>query len=120
MLNCLLVVLATPRAKLTGYHRTLVMKTLVYKSLRHLLVVSTIAIFSVNLILAQSGRRAKTPVPTPSPQVSEPADSKAVEEPITYIIIGGHNIDPDTKEMWSTDVSTVVKACTERLKEPPQ
>lgn len=35
-------------------------------------------------------------------------------------MIGGHDIDPDTKEIWSNDTSIVAKACTERLKEPPK
>ena len=89
---------------------------------RFLLFASAIGIFSANeIILAQSGRRPKTTAATPSPQVSEPVDSKTVaQEQILYVIIGGHDIDPDTKESWSTQVSTVVKACTAQLKEPPQ
>jgi len=86
-----------------------------------LLVAATFIVLPINGILGQSGRHAKAPVPTPSPQTSPSPESKTTgQEQISYVIIGGHDIDPDTKETWSTNVSTVVKACTERLKEPPQ
>lgn len=71
----------------------------------------------VTQMAAQSGRRPKTtsPPPTPVEQKTAPAESPR----ITSMIIGGHNIDPGTKEYWSTDVSTVAKGCTDRFKESP-
>ena len=36
---------------------------------------------------------------------------------MSSIIIGGHQIDPDTKEFWSNQTSIVAKACTDELKE---
>jgi len=68
----------------------------------------------------QSGRRPKPTVSTPPPQASEPVDSqKAAPTEILYLIIGGHSIDKDNKEIFSNYVSSVVDTCSEKLKERP-
>jgi hypothetical protein len=89
--------------------------------LRALLLVSAILIIPLNeVILAQSGRRPKPTVPTPPSQPTEPVDSqKAAPTEILYLIIGGHSIDKDNKEIFSNYVSSVVDACSEKLKERP-
>jgi len=88
---------------------------------RVLLLASAILIIPLNeLILAQSGRRPKPAVPTPPSQTTEPGDSQKVAPAgIQYLIIGGHSIDKDTKEVFSNYVSSVVEACSEKLKERP-
>lgn len=71
-------------------------------------------------VAAQSGRR-----PKPNGSIQPPANGGQTTPPtaeaskITSIIIGGSDIDPDTKEVWSNQTSIVADACTERLKERP-
>ncbi len=76
-------------------------------------------LFLSQVALAQSGRRTKKPDSAPpAPMASEPANQTAPAR-ISSIIIGGQDIDPDTKQLWSNYTSIVVKSCTERLKERP-
>ncbi len=67
---------------------------------------------------AQSGRRTANKVsPAPPPEASAEAPTDNPSTRISTVVIGGHEVDPETKEMYSTSVSRVVKACTARLKE---
>jgi hypothetical protein len=82
------------------------------------LIVCSALLLCFTEVAAQSGRRKKkttdpVSVPVNSQETTEP---KPVAGPITSIIIGGHDIDPDTKEVWSNETSRVGKACRDRLK----
>jgi hypothetical protein len=70
-------------------------------------------------LAAQSGRRPKTTAPDPAPVNTEQKAAPAESPQITSLIITGHDIDPEMKEVWSNDTSIVAKACTERLKKAP-
>jgi hypothetical protein len=66
---------------------------------------------------AQSGRHVKKSASSPPPIV-DPQTIEATSR-ISKIIIGGHDIDTETKEYYSNWVSSIVDACTERLRERP-
>jgi hypothetical protein len=82
------------------------------------LIVCAAVLLCLTHVPGQSGRKGtKKSVPAPKPQETAP-EPEAV--PITAIIITGHDIDPDMKEVWSNDTSSVAEACRERLKEDPK
>lgn len=84
------------------------------------MIVYAVVLLCLTQAAAQSGRRPKPKVSVPAPVKAEQTTQPIVESPrITSIIIGGHDIDPDTKEVWSNETSIVAKACTDRLKERP-
>lgn len=85
---------------------------------KRLLIACAVAILCLaQFALGQSGRRVQKTASAPPPIVeSQTAESTSR---ITTLVIGGHNIDPDTKEYWSNVVSGMVKTCTDRLKERP-
>lgn len=84
-----------------------------------LLVCAAATPFAPHDAAAQSGRRTVKKV---SPVPAEPAAGARTDKPaprITSVIIGGHNVTKGTKEIISTNVSTVVRAFTSRLNERP-
>lgn len=83
------------------------------------LIICGAVLLCLTHVPGQSGRKGtKTSVPAPKPQETTAPEAEAV--PITSIIITGHDIDPDMKEVWSNDTSAVAEACRERLKEDPK
>ena len=74
------------------------------------------ALFVPHGAAAQSGRRTVRKV---SPAPADGAQSDKPAPRITSVIIGGHDISKETKEIVSTNVSTVVKAFTSRLNARP-
>lgn len=71
-------------------------------------------------VAGQSGRRTKKSVSAPPPVTTEQGEPPIVTPSrMSSIIIGGHQIDPGTKEIWSNETSIVADACTDRLKERP-
>ncbi len=77
------------------------------------------ALFVPHGAAAQSGRRAVKKV---SPAPAAPANGAQSDRPaprITSVIVGGHDISTETKEIVSTNVSTVVKAFTSQLNGRP-
>jgi hypothetical protein len=70
-------------------------------------------------VAAQSGRRVKKIVPEPA-KAQETTEPAAEATQIKSLVIAGHDIDPDTKEVWSNDTSIVAEACSDRLKEHPK
>lgn len=88
------------------------------KRLRVLLLVCALSAFCLPHVAAQSGRRTTSKVsPAPSPEASAAASSDNPSTRISAVVIGGHDVDPETKETYSNTVSHAVKACTARLKE---
>lgn len=86
-----------------------------------LLIVCSAVLLCLTDVAAQSGRRTKkTTVSVPTPVNPQEGETKEEPKRITSIIIVGHDIDPDMKEVWSNETSTAAKACTERLKEQPR
>ena len=88
------------------------------KTFCFLLIVCSALLLGITEVTAQSGRRTKKttdPVSAPvnAPETTEP---KPAGGPITLMIIGGHDIDPETKEVWSNETSRVGEACRDRLK----
>ena len=84
------------------------------KQKRFLIFCMATALCLSQVARAQSGRR-KDKQPSPSS-----ADSQAVAPvKMLSILVGGIDIDPDTKEVWSTYRGTIAKACIARLKERP-
>jgi hypothetical protein len=71
-------------------------------------------------VAAQSGRRGvKKIVPEPV-KTQETTTPEAGPVKITSLVIAGHDIDPEMKEVWSNDTSLVAEACSDRLKEHPK
>lgn len=83
------------------------------------LVVCVAVLLCLTQATGQSGRKGtKTSVPAPKPQETTTPEPAAV--PITAIIITGHDIDPDMKEVWSNETSSVAEAIRERLQADPK
>lgn len=81
------------------------------------LAVLFVALLAPGDAASQSGRRTVKKVSPVPPATSAQPDKPAPR--ITSVIIGGHDISKETKEIVSTNVSTVVKAFTSRLNGRP-
>lgn len=90
------------------------------KTLKVLLLVCVLAALCLpQTAAAQSGRKSTKKV---SPVPAEPATASQADKPaprITSVIICGHDISKESKEIVSTNVSTVVKAFTSQLNGRP-
>lgn len=83
---------------------------------RRLLIVCTVVVLCFSqFALAQSGRRPKSTT-VPAKATTEQGEATEAPPRMSSLVIGGHDIDPDTKEFWSNQTSIVANACTDELK----
>ena len=82
-----------------------------------LLVICSAVLLCLADVAAQSGRRTKTSSSVPPPANTQQTPATEESSRMRSIVITGHDIDPDTKEIWSNETSTVAEACSERLKQ---
>lgn len=74
------------------------------------LLCALVALCLAQAAAVQSGRKAK-----PAPAPSEPVRPDRPAPRITTLVVCGHDISEGSKEIYSTDVSTTVKAITAAL-----